>query len=500
MKTHRPAAPRQEEIELKLALPGPDPASLAKKLTRVAVLARRPATRLQVHNIYYDTPGQDLHRRHVALRLRRLGGEAAPEWLQTLKIGGASDSALSRRGEWEVPVPGGELQAEALQATPWSGLDADGRLFQALAPCFVTAFERTRWAVRRQGGSIVEVALDIGQIVAGGRQQAICELELELLAGKPQALFDVAAQIARSIAVLPLNISKAGRGHALLQGTLDLPLRAQPPRLTAGMPLAVAAQQVLREMFGHFTTNLNALRAGGDPEAVHQARVGWRRFKSAWRLFRSALAGPAMPDWQPLRPLLTFVGELRDLDVARTETLPPFAGAYTAGNPHREEIWQALMRDLTQAAGLHRKSVCHALEQPAVGLTLLAITQWLEALPDAHGLDDEAPKTSLRRWAGHRIGRLHQKMEGALKGASDPQSQHQARILAKRLRYGIEAVHPLLSRRPARRWRKQAVQLQESIGAARDVMQAAALAGRLGANAGLAEFLRGVAAGQAGPR
>ena len=83
-----------------------------------------------------------------------------------------------------------------------------------------------------------------------------------------------------------------------------------------------------------------------------------------------------------------------------------------------------------------------------------------------------------------------------MKDVDDPQSQHRARILSKRLRYGIEALQPLLAKRPARRWHAKAVALQTGIGTARDLLQAAALAADPGKDAGLAEFLRGVAVGQ----
>ena len=492
--SHRPA-PQPQEIELKLALPTANPSGLAKLLARTPVLARRKATQFDLHNIYFDTPEQHLHEQRIALRLRRKGSAAKPEWLQTLKMGGRSDSALSQRGEWEVPVPGAELSWQALDATPWQDLDADGALFGALAPRFVTTFTRTVWEVRRRGGSLVEVALDIGQVTAGGKSTPICELELELLAGPPAALFEVAQQIARTLAVLPLNVSKAERGYALLEDALHLPLRARPPSLHADMPVPVAAQQVLREMFSQFTTNLHALRTSDDPEVVHQARVGWRRFHSAYQLFKPVLPADALPDWQALKPLLTLVGTLRDLDVARTDTLPPLADAYTAGDTPREERWQAMHQAVTLAATRQRQQVRAALEVPAIGTALLSVTQWLEALPDLPE-NSEALKTPLRHWTRQRIARLHQKLKRALKDVDDPQSQHRARILSKRLRYGIEALKALLEKRPARRWHAKAVALQTNIGTERDLMHAAALAAHPGKDAGLAEFLRGVAVGQ----
>jgi CHAD domain-containing protein len=255
-------------------------------------------------------------------------------------------------------------------------------------------------------------------------------------------------------------------------------------------------------MFCQFTTNLNALRTSDDPEVVHQARVGWRRFRSARRLFKPVLAVDAVPSWQSLHSLLVFMGELRDLDVARTETLPPLADAYTEGDARREEKWRAMAQALTHAAMLQRKSIRYALEAPAIGSALLATTQWLEELSAPKGSGDARVdlKTSLRRWARRRIVRLHDQLKVALRDSANPDGQHRVRILSKRMRYGIEALRPLLPKRHTKRWYPQATNLQTSIGAIRDVMQAGVLAAKTEVDPGLVEFLRGVAVGQERPR
>lgn len=491
-----PHTPRPVEIELKLVLPTFDPSSLARRLAQTPVLARRKATRQQLHNIYFDTPDQRLNQQRVALRLRRVGDSADAQWLQTLKTGGNSNSALSQRGEWETRVASAALDLRALKATPWPHLDPDGGLFSALKPCFVTRFERTSWLVRRRDGAVVEVALDIGQIEAGDATSPICELELELKSGQPTALFEVARQIAQSMAVLPASISKAERGFALAQNRLNQPQRAQPPQLRPDMPLPVAAQRVLLEMFGQFTRNLNLLRSSDDPELVHQARVGWRRFKSAMRLFKPVLAIQTMPSWQGLQPLLTSLGELRDLDVACTETLPKWADAYTKGDPQRNDAWQKMAQALDHATELQRKVVRYALQDPTVGAALLTTTQWLEDLTTGteSGKKSAKPKRSLRQWSQRRLSSLQEKLERARKKASTPTRLHRVRLLAKRLRYGTEALRTLLPKRLAQALNQQATRLQINMGATRDIAQAAALVARMDVDRGLAEFLRGVAA------
>lgn len=490
---------RQQEIELKLALPTGDTSSLSKRLAGLPVLARRKPIRQNLHSVYYDTPQQILRHKRIALRLRRVGDEASPQWLQTLKTGNRDDSALSRRGEWEAPVPSATLALNVLQATPWSNFDPDGTVFQALTPIFSTTFERTSWTVRRRDGSVIEVALDIGQIVAGEKRAPICELELELKAGQPAALFELAQQIAATIAVLPANVSKAERGYSLTRDGFDMPLGAQPPKLSKQLSVSAAAGRVLREMFCQFTTNLNALRHSDDPEVVHQARVGWRRFKSSLRLFKPVLAANAAPSWQALQPMLSFLGELRDIDVARAETLPPLEDAYVAGNTRQAESWRAMTQSLLQEAKLQRKSVRYALEDPAVGATLLVATQWLEELSAIEGVEGTGAdaKVSLPRWSRRRLDRLHRQLKIARNDTDNPASLHRVRILAKRLRYGIDTLRIFLPKGRAKRWYRQATGLQLELGVSRDGAQAGVLLAKLETDRGLIEFVRGVSIGQA---
>ncbi len=485
-----------EETELKLALPGADPSMLLTRLKRIPVLARRKSTTLHLHNIYFDTPDLALRQQRVALRLRRVGDSANPQWLQTLKTAGRADSALSQRGEWETPVPGAGLSLKALKKTPWAGIDADGDVFRALTPFFETNFERTIWLVRRRDGSVVEVALDIGQLKAGERIAPLCELELELKAGQPQALFDIAQQIAGSMALLPATISKAERGYALAQDELGRALRAAAPALPTRLTVTTAAQCVLCEMFSQFTSNLGTLLISDDPEVLHQARVGWRRFQSARRLFARALASDATPDWSPLQALLICLGKLRDLDVASSETLPALANAYVSADPRRADIWLHMTQSLAQATHLQRKAVRYALQDPTVGACLLATTQWLEGLNIPSADASREPDTSLRRWTQHRVLRLRAQLKLARQQMQTPEQQHRVRILAKRMRYNLDALSSLLPTKQAQRWREQALQLQTSLGTARDAMQAAALIVELGLDRGLAEFLRGLATGQ----
>lgn len=445
----KPIAPSFQPIPttLRLALPTSDPAKLARQLARTPPLVRRKPK--------YEVV------------------------------------------EWTSPSPTHKPGPDATPSETPPNIAPDDTATGSLEPCFTTRVERTTWPVRQRDGSLIDVVLNIGNISAGGQSAPVCELELVLMAGHPVALFEVAQKIAPTLAVLPTPLSLTERGAALSRGTLDAPVKAKPTPLKNNVPVPVAAGHMLREMLGQFTVNLQALRTSEDPEVVHQARVGWRRFKSAQRLFRSMLPVELQPSWEPLEPLLGFLGTLRDLDVALTETLPQWYDAYTAGDIRRQENWETVTQALRKTAHLQRKSVRYALEAPEVGVALLAALRWIEGLLDTRATGEPSGNkpVTLRRWARHRTDRLHKQLQAATKDIGHMESQHRIRIMAKRLRYGTEALQAVLPKRRAQRWIQKSTRLQTVLGFTRDTIRAAELVAEANTDPRLVEFLRGVAAG-----
>ncbi len=497
MKPNKPAA-RFKETELKLALPNSGASRLFECLAKTSTLAKRAAVHLNLHNIYFDSPAQHLRQARIALRLRRVDSDGKQEghWLQTLKMGGQSDSALSQRGEWEVPVPGPQLSLQALQDTPWTEFDPSGEIFRSLNPCFTTRFKRVSWVVSRRDGTKIEVSLDLGDIVVGTKSTPICELELELLAGQPDALFGTAHTLSQSLAVLPLNASKSERGYTLAQDDPVQATFARPPLLNADMNINAAAQKVLREMFGHFTANLYRLLTTNEPEAVHQARIGWRRFKSSMRLFKPALIPQTRPFLKDLQDVLLHLGELRNINVARFDTLPALADLYIAGNGRRAKHLRTMSQALEHAAQMELADLRAALQAPAVGTCLLLMTQWLENLSGSPQTDKAAMHLteSLASFAKRRTGRLHQQLQHICQ-LDEADNAHQIRLLAKRLRYNVESLRPLLPKKLGLAEHQLALQLQARLGAQRDVAQALHLLTQLGAAPELLAFMQGYCLG-----
>lgn len=494
------------EVELKLLLPGADALAVEQTLTLIPALAAGTLRRQWLWNRYYDTAQQGLRQQRSALRLRCVSDQPWPEtdpgqppsgeWIQTFKTAGLSRGGLSQRGEWESAVASGELDRAALAATPWSTFDPEGELFDQLQPCFDTRCRRTTWLLQQADGSRIEVALDCGEIAAAGRVLPLLELELELQAGTPQALFELAQQIAREIAVLPCDASKAERGYALAQGLVHVPARARATHLPAGVSPLAAAQQAMGEMLEQFTRNLAGLLQGDDPELVHQARVAWRRWRSAERLFRPWLS--ELAPREPLRPLLDALGQLRDLDVACSETLPAWSAAYAEGDPARLELARQVLEQMAAASQVQRESARTLLAQPGTGLGLLGLAHWLHALSDAAATQETRQRKADRDWARERsvrlLSRLQRSVEHSSRAKASEPEQHQTRLLAKRVRYSVETLLDLLPEKKAGRWLRESSRVQSRIGAERDLLRAIELLQQTAAGSGLLEFLRGVAA------
>ena len=97
----------------------------------------------------------------------------------------------------------------------------------ALVPVFAT---RVRGHARQLDlpDASVEIAFDEGMIEAGGRQEALSEIELELKSGNAGILFDLGAQL---LDAAPLQVgtrSKAERGYALAFDVVQPAAKAEP--------------------------------------------------------------------------------------------------------------------------------------------------------------------------------------------------------------------------------------------------------------------------------
>lgn len=464
MKPLSQASASPLEIELKLGLP-PEQTALFLKL-----MARRRCKPEQ-HKLvtrYFDTPDFALSSQGIALRVRKIGRR----WVQTLKTEGARLGGLSQRVEHEMAVPGDKPDWSRFPAEVQAWVPESLRV--RLVPVFETHFSRTAWLIGGLHGAQVEVALDVGEVLAGKRSQPICELELELKAGQPDALYALAQTWAGKLDCLPLDVSKAERGVRLALGQPYAPVQFVSPVIHESMCVEDGFVSIVQACLTQFQANLpGVLEAGisgaSDPEFLHQARVALRRLRVALRLYRKVCI-PADALLADLSALDAALGPARDWDVLCGETLPAIAPAFpeTRG-------WKAGMRVLEAERIAVRSTMQATVRQIRPGVWLLAFQLWLlqagwrnKGVLSSQLQGQQAP---LKEWACKKLKKSHQ---GVVRGArkqvqGSPSQRHALRLAIKHQRYATEFFGALFDPLMKKRYLRAIRSVQSGLGRLNDM-------------------------------
>lgn len=440
------------EIELKLSLPPQQVDAFRRRM------ARRRGQPLQQDMVtrYFDTPDFALSAQGVALRVRRVGRR----WLQTLKTEGERCGGLSQRVEYEMPIRRGvpdwsRFPVEALACVPEA-------LRDQLVPVFETRFNRTAWLIKGKSGAQIEVALDVGEVLAGKQSQPICEIELELKAGQPDALFALALDWARQFDCVPFDISKAERGVRLAHDLAEEPVKSVPLSLSRGMSVEAGFAAMVQVCLTQFQANLPGVLASDNIEYVHQARVALRRLRAVLRVFRRACA---LPDdlLEGLHELMAALGPARDWDVLCHETLPAMAPYFP--DP---AAWQQGLDWLEAQRADVRSAMRAAILQAHPGAWLLACQHWLwlRGWQEAPETQRAAQLLSLKKWARRALQKGHRSIERSAGEYAQLQmaQRHALRIAIKRQRYTAEFFLPLLGGRRQARYLAVLQSIQDSMG------------------------------------
>lgn len=448
-----------QEVELKLTLPEAEQGRfLRSPLLRHA--AERGTERLV--NIYYDTPDFALHCNGMALRLRRSG----KRWVQTVKCAGTAHAGLSSRPEWEIPYGGGFDFSVIDDPATKKRLD---RLKTRLGAAFETNFRRTAWTLRQDRTELL-VTLDRGGIAAAGKIIPISEVEIELVQGDVAHIFDLADQLAQQFPLVPSLWSKAERGYRLLRGIPDHPVRAAPVDLHSGMTPTAAFRCIALSCLDHLQQNYHGAVHADDVEYIHQMRVALRRLRAALRLFRAVLPPSFEEQLLPsMRRPMAALGAARDLDVLVAEIVAPVISAL----PDESRL-SALAARVAQRRHSARQQAISLLRDREYGRLLLLLMRRLNELPDS---ESEAGGTALAAFVTMRLKRQRRdvvrRAESARKDA--PIRLHATRIAAKRMRYALEFLAPLLAPRRTARLIGHMTQLQDKLGQLNDLANAGAL-------------------------
>lgn len=487
------------EVEIKLCVPEAALAGVAR------ALARGQCRTTRLHAIYFDTPDSRLAAAGWALRLRREGAW----WWQTLKGPGANpfkrSEHESRRSRSRLPPA---LDLALLAGAPEKLRRLLDEAGPALAPAFEVDVRRTARTVRH-GGARIELALDVGLVRAAGRTQPLCELELELHSGSPASLASLATTWSARHGLWMDPRTKSGRGERLRAGSdAPPPARVHSAELRASMGAAEALRSSIAAVVEPLALNLALIAAGeGQPEHLHQARVGMRRMLSLLRVFGAAVPAVDTRWIEGGRSIFGQLGAARDRDVLQAWLLPALRDA---GGP-------PLALDDASAAVADPVAVCRSpalcawllalwgfavvpaapVDVPATPVATPATPDVMPATPDvmpaSPGAHPEASLPTVLEALRPPLLALHRRLcrSGERFGAISDEQRHRSRKQLKRLRYAAEALAPLW---PSAAWKAYEARLrsaQEALGRFNDLCVAQARLAQAGTSEPAAAFALG---------
>ena len=449
------------EVELKLSIDRKDAARLRSHPAIVAACVGKPITR-KLTSIYYDTPDLKLLDAGISLRVRRMSGR----WFQSVKAAGSSLAGLHQRMEWEDVIAAGQPDFTRILEPALIRLFADQELRDTLKPIFQTEVRRSEWQLAFDNDDKIELALDLGQLVADKNREPISEIELELKGGNAGRLFDLALELQKDIPLTLENVSKAQHGYAHYRPQPPGISKARLPKLARDADAHSAFKQIAWECINHLQSNLGMVLHSTDVEGVHQMRVALRRLRSAFALFRDILGREnSTALLAELVWLTDTLGKARDLDVFVTQTLPPIIAQFE-NHPGLLKLRDKALAAQTEAYAEARA----ALVSQRYHRLLLTLAAWLENerwRENAPGADsprvlDIATATLTKRHKqlrrhGERLVHMH------------PEERHITRISAKKLRYAAEFFASLYSSAKSRSFIQDLSRLQDCLGVLNDI-------------------------------
>jgi inorganic triphosphatase YgiF len=416
------------EVELKLAA-SPSALRKAMALPWLRKMAGDTLKRERLTSVYFDTPKLILRDHGVMLRVRKVGNQR----LQTIK---ATSGALVARDEWEQKIEGDQPQLELAGRTALAPL-LSGKVKYQLEPVFETDIDRVTMLLCT-GGSELELAFDHGRINTADDHADISEVEIELKHGDRHEAAKLARRLARSVPITYEPLAKSERGYALFEGNLDGPAFAR----SIFMPLAGTAEDAFViigfECLRHLAANRAAVRRG-DPQGIHQMRVGLRRLRAALSLFKELIQESNLRKLKgELAWLTEQLGPARDYDVLMSKTLRPLRSSR-----HDEEEFAALENDLDSRRQAGLATAKAALESERYRGILFATALWLfdgDWRNNADALETALRKQPIRTFAMQELAcRMRTIAKRARKLRSmNSRPRHKLRIAVKKARYGRE--------------------------------------------------------------
>lgn len=187
--------------------------SVLPLLDKMSITVKK--SQAELYNEYFDTSDEFFGSREMGFRVRAKNHQ----FEQTIKSKGEVVGGLHQRPEYNIPLPSKQPDLTLFDPEIWSESIDLKKINIELVGLFSTNFERTTFLLS-SNDFILEVVFDVGQVKKSQDSLPICEIELELLEGKPLHLYNIAELIVANMPTRLSNVTKAQRGYHLVHGSI----------------------------------------------------------------------------------------------------------------------------------------------------------------------------------------------------------------------------------------------------------------------------------------
>ena len=235
------------EIELKYLVLNEDADSLIRQvLTNQNYHFQHQSKVLK--NRYFDTPDFALRQFDIGLRIRE---NQHGDKEQTVKLAGQVVGGLHSRPEYNVNTQQNTPDLSLFEQNIWPEGFQSLAINERLVTLFSTDFHRSAFEVTDNNNNKIELVFDKGEIRSAGKSEAICEIELELLSGDVDGLFELAKVLFNHLTMRPGMLSKAARGYHLYKREAGLLSEPTEQDTKSAFVLSLNAEMSLSESFKH---------------------------------------------------------------------------------------------------------------------------------------------------------------------------------------------------------------------------------------------------------
>ena len=461
------------EIELKLSVDKTTLAELTTAPPPRGFQASAPATQ-QLRSIYYDTCENTLQKAGYSLRTRSKNDK----WLQTIKQGGTMQSGLARRVELETPINGTQPDFDAITDKDLRNTIESLSSGKQLIQLFETVITRNIIIYSDNTGARIEAAMDSGHAKTQSKEHPIYEVELELLEGPVQSLYKLAQELLKGRPLLFSNTNKAGIGYRLASGEppelVSAPRNASEVQFKPEDTAAFAFQSILRECLDQITANRSCVLQQDVPEGPHQLRVGLRRLRSLFNIYKKAFSTNetiAGLD-QTAKELASVAGNLRDIDVLIEDIIEPVIPLL----PETHSV-VPLLEAIKLAQVEARVELRRALVDPKLNDFLLKLGEISEA-PDYYKIIGPVKEPILEQSVAQFSQKALRKRWHACQKRAEGlehltiEQRHDLRKTLKKMRYTMEFFRSLNAPEDIKVFLKCLKRLQNTFGYLNDVAMA----------------------------